>query len=86
MKPSITRSRPYVKNIYTPPRRGFAIYDLGQGRYNAQRVIKNNTITRRFFTIEDCYTFLEKHAVEIIPDPLETLHWFSTSEESSQPL
>jgi len=80
MELSKTRMRPLVKNIYTPPRRGFAIYDLGQGRYNAQRVIKNNTITRRFFTIEDCYTFLEKHAVEIIPDPLETLHWFSTSE------
>jgi hypothetical protein len=75
--------KPSVKNIYYPPRRGFSIYDIGQGRYTAQRWIRGNTITRRFFNIEDCYTFLEKHAVEIVPDPLETLHWLSTSGETT---
>jgi hypothetical protein len=83
MKPSINRSRRYVKNIYTPPRQGFAIYDIGQGRYTAQRWIKNDTIARRFFKIEDCYTFLEKHAVEIIPDPPSAGHWLSPSGETT---
>jgi hypothetical protein len=84
MKPSITRSRPYVKNIYYPPRRGFAIYDIGRGRYTATRVIKKDSIAKRCFTIEDCYAFLEKHAVEIVPDPPSAGHWLSPSGESSQ--
>lgn len=64
--------RSVLNNIYQPVTKGYFIYDYGDGRLQASRMIgAGNSITRTFFTLEDCYTFLEKHRYQIIPDILE---------------
>ena len=60
-----------LTNIYEPPTRGFRLYDFGNGRFQACRSIKKDTVTRTFFTLEDCYKFLEKHKDAIIPDEID---------------
>jgi hypothetical protein len=67
MKPRIA-----LVNIHEPPRRGFTIYALPNGVYQAARYIRpGELINRRFFTLEDCYAFLHKHENHIVPDELE---------------
>ena len=61
-----------MDNIYSPKTKGYFIYDYGDGRYQASRMIgAGKSITRTFFTLENCYTFLKKHEFAIIPDELE---------------
>ena len=67
MKPRVA-----LINLYQPPRKGFTIYPLPNGVYQALRYIRpGQVINRRFFSVEECYDFLKKHEHEIIPDPLE---------------
>jgi hypothetical protein len=64
--------RSVLDNIYQPKTKGYFIYDYGDGRYQASRMIgAGNSKTRTFFTLEDCYAFLKKHEFAIIPDELE---------------
>jgi len=61
----------FENNIYEPPTRGFCIYKYNDCYKASRRVGPWDTISRTFFTLEDCYTFLKKHEVAIIPDELE---------------
>ena len=75
--------RSVLDNIYSPKTKGYFIYDYGDGRYQASRIIgAGNSITRTFFTIEHCYAFLKKHEFAIIPDELEvSIHLQPRKEE-----
>lgn len=67
MKPRVA-----LVNIHEPKRRGFAIYALPNGVYQAARYIRpGELVNRRFFTLDDCYAFLQKNEHSIIPDTLE---------------
>jgi len=67
MKPRIA-----LVNIHEPKRRGFAIYALPNGVYQAARYIRpGELVNRRFFTLDDCYAFLKKNEHHIMPDVLE---------------
>jgi len=57
-----------LKNIYEPSTKGFRIYDFGNNMYAACRTIQKNTITRMFYTLEECYVFLKKHERAIIEE------------------
>jgi hypothetical protein len=59
------------ENIYHPPTKGFVIYKYVDCYKASRRIGAWNTISRTFFSLEDCYAFLEKHKYEIIPDELE---------------
>lgn len=64
--------RSVLNNIYQPATKGYFIYDYGDGRLQATRMIgTGNSITRTFFTLENCYAFLKKHEHYIIPDEIE---------------
>jgi hypothetical protein len=64
-------TRQVNNSIYFPKRKGFLIYKL-KDKYQALRVMSyGNSISRQFFTEEECYAFLKKHEDEIIPDALD---------------
>ena len=59
------------ENIYQPPTKGFVIYKYYDCYKASRRISTGNTISRTFFSLEDCYAFLKKHEFAIIPDQLE---------------
>ena len=59
------------ENIYEPVMKGFFIYKYADCYKASRRISTGNTISRTFFTLEDCYTFLKKHRYQIIPDTLD---------------
>ena len=65
--------------------KGFFIYKYADCYKASRRISTGNTISRTFFTLEDCYTFLKKHEFAIIPDTLEVSVHLRKEEEVSAP-
>ena len=59
------------ENVYEPTTKGFFIYKYADCYKASRRISTGNTISRTFFTLDDCYIFLKKHEHAIIPDHLE---------------